>query len=281
MWDKATRLDIVFGSTGTTSTKLIDFMDEVDQRILDQPPPSDHDFSSSSDSDDDEGELIIRTSSSSAIISNSGTAVLTEEDRSTHFLAIKVTNQEVAARLQQVQQAIVDHEEILCDCCMNPGLFHITLGMYRIQDIAGIQAAVNLMEEMQERVSLILQDRDTSLTVKNLNQFGHRVVYAEVHPRDPQLFNDLVTFVRQQFDNLAEHGVASTNSFSFVPHVTLVKVSRQIARARHSQFIDEAYYKPMAGEMFGEQRLDNLNLCIIEASTRFDGFYTTLADFTL
>ena len=69
-----------------------------------------------------------------------------------------------------------------------------------------------------------------------------------------------------------------SNNFDFVPHLTLAKVSRPMTRLRRSKFIDESYYAAFATAEFGEQVLDNLQLCIIEASSRYDGFYTTLAE---
>lgn len=273
VWDKTSRLDIVFGSTGS-KTKLQDFMDEVDQRIRDQPA-QEHASDSESDSEDDDEMISLRGTNLETTVSR-----ISEEDRSTHFLAIKINCKELASNLRKVQELLISKEEILEGCCMDSSLFHITLGMYNIRNIGGICAAVDMMETIKDEVQDIINQRDTLLEVKNLDNFGHRVVYAEVHPKDPQLFKDLYTFVREKFDSLGED-VKNTNSFEYVPHLTLCKVSRPISRARRSQYIAESFYQSLKNQWFGSQRLDNLQLCIIESSTRFDGFYTTLSEIQL
>ena len=35
---------------------------------------------------------------------------------------------------------------------------------------------------------------------------------------------------------------------------------------------------PSFQESFGEQLIDNIHLCVIDTTTRFDGFYSTLAE---
>ena len=72
--------------------------------------------------------------------------------------------------------------------------------------------------------------------------------------------------------------VKSSNSFDYVPHLTLAKVSRPVARERRSKYIDTAYYQEFEDQKFGEQILENLQLCVIDSSTRYDGFYNILAE---
>merc|ERR1712107_97891 len=160
---------------------------------------------------------------------------------------------------------------------MKEGLFHLTLGMLLIVDIQGIQAAVNMVETIRDEASQIIHGRNTCLEIRNLNNFGHRFVYAEVHPKEPHLFSDFVEFIKAKFTAIGDK-VKCTNSFEFIPHVTLAKVSRPISKMRRSQYISQAYYVDHQTKYFGAQNLDNLNLCIIESSTRYDGFYTTLTD---
>ena len=50
---------------------------------------------------------------------------------------------------------------------------------------------------------------------------------------------------------------------------------------RRSKYLPSALYEAYADAYFGEQEVDNLQLCVIEAATRFDGFYKTIADVTI
>ena len=73
-------------------------------------------------------------------------------------------------------------------------------------------------------------------------------------------------------------GVCLNDKFGFVPHVTLAKESRPVTRMRRSKYIDSGYYEAHINDTFGHQIIDNLQLCVIDSSTRYDGFYSTLAD---
>jgi 2'-5' RNA ligase len=295
VWDKASRLDLVFGSTCSSSnltTSIEEVMDAIDSRVQQAvryavDDAADDDDSCSESDDDEEGGIAIS-------IRPTGTNLqkLLDADRSTHFLAIRVSNPEVVERLVAVQDAIVAAEPVLREACMKPGLFHITLAMLRLDGIVGIQAAVDAVESFPTAVWPSLLDggkenaaRSPIMDIRRLNNFGHRVVYAEVQPRDPSLFESLVRELRQRLEAAGGGGengtIKFTNSFDFVPHLTLAKVSRPMTRMRRSKFIDEAYYAAHTATEFGQQVIDNLQLCIIEAATRHDGFYTTLAQVQL
>lgn len=61
----------------------------------------------------------------------------------------------------------------------------------------------------------------------------------------------------------------------------LLQVNRPISRLRRSKYLPSALYEAFTDVHFGEQEVDNLQLCVIEAATRFDGFYKTIADITI
>ena len=100
----------------------------------------------------------------------------------------------------------------------------------------------------------------------------------EVEAGDPELLASLVTRVKRAVAE-AGPGVSLNDKFGFIPHVTLAKVSRPVARMRRSKYIDSSYYESHCSNTFGSQNIDNLQLCVIDSSTRYDGFYSTLADF--
>ena len=69
-----------------------------------------------------------------------------------------------------------------------------------------------------------------------------------------------------------------TNKFELTPHMTLIKVNRPIARLRKSKYLPSALYEKHQDLEFGVQKVDNLQLCVIEDTTRADGFYRTLTE---
>ena len=103
-----------------------------------------------------------------------------EEERSTHFLAIKVTDPKLVANLCRVQDSIAALDSNLRDCCTKPGLFHIT-----IDHLEGPERVLRaMMERLRPVVEEMFQDQASAiLEIDGLGNFGQRVVYAKVTHR--------------------------------------------------------------------------------------------------
>ena len=271
VWDKTERLDIVFGSTGS-NVGIMDFMEEVDRKLREEKENYVEDYESDSDFEDQEPSISLEVNTVNT------SHHIAEEERSSHFIAIKISNEDIVKNIKKVQSKIIENEEILQDCCMKEGLLHITIAMLRIKGEEGIEEARKLMRTIKPKLEEVLADKSEAvLNIEKLKTFGHRVVYAEVLPSNSQLFYQLVNIVRESVENSSDL-LNITNSFDFVPHLTIAKVSRPVARERRSKYIDTSYYQEFQEERFGEQVLDNLQLCVIDSSTRYDGFYNTLAE---
>ena len=165
VWEKATRLDLIFSSTGD-QRGIVQVMDEVDRNKVEDEEEE--------ESDDGEVELGVQEDRTEE-------QLVAEEDRSTHFLAIRVTDPELIANLCRVQESIAGHEPILRECCMKPNLFHLTIGMLRLEGPDGLVAARSMMERLQPVVEEMFRDQDSAaLEIDGLGNFGQRVVYANV-----------------------------------------------------------------------------------------------------
>ena len=164
MWEKATRLDLIFGSTGD-NRGIIEVMEEVDRNKVEDEEDEES---------DDEVELDIQEDRTEE-------QLLAEEERSTHFLAIRVTDPELVANLCRVQESIAAHEPILRECCMKPSLFHLTIGMLRLEGAEGLVAARAMMERLRPVIEEKFLDQESAkLEIDGLGNFGQRVVYANV-----------------------------------------------------------------------------------------------------
>ena len=164
-------------------------MNEIDD---DAKSKSAANFESDSDDDDDDDDDDINIHIDSNIQIN----LIPEEERSTHFLAIRITNPQVVQTAQVVQNDAVKQEEVLSDCCMGSGLFHVTLGMLRLEGDEGEWELVKALHDIQ----LELQEytKDLSLNISGLNTFGQRVLYAQVLPQPEELFWQFVRYVSQK-----------------------------------------------------------------------------------
>ena len=89
----------------------------------------------------------------------------------------------IISRLTQ-QKSIATHEPILGQCCMRPNLFHLTIGMLRLEGPEGLVAARAMMERLRPVVEEMFRDKDSAtLEINGLSNFGQRVVYANVLPK--------------------------------------------------------------------------------------------------
>ena len=98
-------------------------MEDVDSKIKEERDNRlyDDDF----DSDDEKSGPSI----SLQVNTKSNVHSISKEERSPHFIAIKINDPEIIDNVSEVQMQIFGREEILQRCCMKKGLLHITLGM--------------------------------------------------------------------------------------------------------------------------------------------------------
>ena len=164
VWEKATRLDLIFGSTGD-QRGIVQVMEEVDRIEVEEEEDEES---------DGEVELGVQEDRTEE-------QLVAEEERSTHFLAIRVTDPELVANLCRFQDIIVAHEPILRDCCMKPGHFHLTIGVLILEGPEGLVAARSMMERLRPVVEEMFRDQESAaLEIDGLGNFGQRVVFAKV-----------------------------------------------------------------------------------------------------
>jgi hypothetical protein len=99
-----------------------------------------------------------------------------DEDRSTHFLSIRITTDQIVDRAVKVQQHAVEQEEVLSECCMKLGLFHVTVCMLKLKGEEGEREMVELVKDLAGP----LAEAKCRLRIGGLKTFGQRVLYAKV-----------------------------------------------------------------------------------------------------
>ncbi|KAK7071939.1 Solute carrier 7 member 3, partial [Halocaridina rubra] len=267
VWDKNERLDNVFGSTGS-DVDIYDLMQEIDLEQEEKLRTFDPD---ASDSDDDD-EAIVMTNTEG--IKERVVAQKEEFDklRATHFLCIRVHNEEVKNAVAEVQEQIIMAEPVLRSCAMPTELMHVTLAMIRINSPDAMVALTDLLQEIQPKIqALLAQPQQKHIIVKGLSTFGARVLYAKL--QIPEAFNALVQMLQESLANIDD--LLITNHFDFVPHMTLIKISRPVARERRSKYLNSALYSDYIEKEFGIIDINNINLCFIDDKRGHDGFYVT------
>ncbi|XP_013790887.1 uncharacterized protein LOC106474741 [Limulus polyphemus] len=304
VWDKNERLDAIFGSTGS-DISISDLMKEVDEeekimnkkgleveeREIDDEMSSI--YSDESYSDDSvevhiqEGAKTGETVTSfcthaSEIKENSDRSRTKSQFESYHnniqpnfFIAVRLTEPDVLDKILEVRDHIQSLEPVLKECCMNRETFHLTLSMLHLESVAEINQASRAIHLIKDELCDFINPH-IELQLRGLDNFEQRVVYVCVENQP-----SFITFVEKVQQLLEREGVTLANNFSFVPHVTLLKVNRPVSRLRRTKYIDPSLYLKFAQNHFGSMKIDNIHLCEIGDHRRKDGFYQCVTQLTL
>ncbi|CAG0919412.1 unnamed protein product [Notodromas monacha] len=152
IWDKNSRTDSVFFSTnGSSKSTLEEVLHEIDLQ-KDLQLEKLHEMGGFGyskeidewDEDDGPGPAIVTGTGFGQDIREK----LMEqqlEDRSTHFIALRITEQDIVEKAMMVQQNALRMEPILEECCMKEKLFHITFCMLRLEGYNAITKACQIL----------------------------------------------------------------------------------------------------------------------------------------
>ncbi|XP_064633378.1 A-kinase anchor protein 7-like isoform X2 [Lineus longissimus] len=284
VWDKPSRVDNVFGSSGDkklTIQKVIANYDEERARL---PAASEggvagnlvvqDDVSYDSDSDSDDGIVVSigganndcgyedQETDSDDFSSESWGNKL----RPNYFIAVRITDPEIIGMVSHIQDVLSEREPRYQECCIGPKALHVTLCTLRIDTQEQLADVTDqLRSEAQELKS---SARGLKLKFEGIDNFFHRVLYAKVHHGD-----DFTAFVDEVKLVLRTGGIEIRDNYDFVPHMTLMKVSRPVARAMGTKNISPHIYSGSEDIIFGEQMVDALHLCSMKEEKGADGFY--------
>lgn len=255
IWDKTTRKDIVFGSAGF-SLSIHDFMAMVDQEK--------HDFYD---------EAIVRPKREGTTRSDDSDIEIEEEfdnsKRANFFIAARIKNESCVKNLNAVSDYIKSKDELLHECCIAPEMLHLTLCILRLDSPGEIGDAITAIKSIaSQNLPLV------TINLEGLDNFHHRVLYSRVEKND-----DLLKLRQCLVDALDSSTI--TDKFSFVPHVTVTKLSRPVSRLRHSNYIDQYLYLKFEDDNFGSEEISELYLCEMGAARSDDGFYKCAAEVSL
>ncbi|XP_066949743.1 leukocyte receptor cluster member 9-like [Macrobrachium rosenbergii] len=259
VWDKNERVDNVFGSTGSNVT-IQNVMQEVDEELERKRQTYDSD---DSDSDD------------TSAVKEAVQAQKQEYDRlrASHFLCIRVYNEELKNFALEVQEKIIEQEPVLRSCAMPAELLHVTLALIRIDGPEGMSKLVGLLQDLRPKLQeLVAEETQSQILAKGLSTFiGARVLYCKLQV--PEAFSSIVEMLHQSLEKI--EGVVITDQRDFIPHMTLMKVNRVIARERGSEYINSILYSDYVDREFGFIPINNINLCNTGDERGHDGFYLT------
>ena len=285
IWDKNTRLDNVFGSTGSGIT-VIDVVTKeeaiaaaaaatVGQPTTKTTPYDDDDYEDTDDEDDDVTiKLTDDNKRSKEESSDSAAAVAAEpywgeKQRPTHFLALRITNPDVRSAVKKAHGIIEEIEPIYKACCIGESKLHVTLCCLGLDTEEQVARCVKVLHSAQSELQA-MKPTDIELKFEDTDSFFLNTVYAKVECED-----SLYDFVNHIVWTLMDAGIQIRNVFDFVPHMTIMKFSRELQRETHTKYVDPRVFEALKGMTFSSQILNNIHLCVMSPEVCSDGFYVS------
>ncbi|KAJ1131566.1 hypothetical protein NDU88_009901 [Pleurodeles waltl] len=280
VWDKATRTDDVFGSTGGGHT-ILDIVEKYqleekkqdteafEGNIGDPALKSSYD---SGDDDGDEGEFHLKHERTDDPPERGAI----KRKRPSHFVAIRIASEEVRSAVKEVQNQLVKAEPGLVEFCTPVPTLHLTLCLLHLESPEEIQKALTTLQELRCESQRLLPPA-LILHFQGLNDFHSRVLYLE-----PSATPELCRFARTLECLFSEKGLTVIRPPSYDSlHLTIAKIPRHTAQKNPSLQLSRALYGATLVDSYGSQQVDSLSFCYAGESRRTDGFYSTLMEFAL
>ncbi|KAK3862611.1 hypothetical protein Pcinc_031545 [Petrolisthes cinctipes] len=275
VWDKTERLDHVFGSAGNVTT-IHEVIEEVEAKLAMETQTFDPD----EESDDDNMVLTGGLVDPGGMMATACQKAKEEQLRATHFFCVRVNSEEVRQAVATVQEKVVQEEPVLRSCAMPGEILHITLAMVNFATPDALLEGMNLLQKVQGTIKELLttignpdndDQKEKTIHAQGLSTFGARVLYSTLQV--PTAFTTACHLLHQGVRTI--EGAVVTNHFDFVPHMTLLKINRTIARERRSKYMNSSLYSDYIDCDFGTIDFNNLHLCAINDIREPDGFYVT------
>lgn len=312
VWDKLRRIDNVFGSAD--GTKTIDVVIKEVQEMeshrgtaedstvqnVERYDKSEEDSSNESSDSDDGVEVTIGNIAMAYTSSNASSEVSVKETQSrfeyrggtrscvkgekktlfnsvtygddklrpNHFICVRITNEEILDKIGNIQDELMEQEPILTQCCIPGATLHVTLCTLGLDTPEQLSECMNTLEKIKPLLESALPV--SNLRLCGVSSFYNQVIYAKI-----EYEQDFLEFCNLLKQSLQAAGVEIRDGYDFVPHMTIIKVSRPVARLRGSRNIESDLYMKHSGAYFGGQKIDSIYLCSMGKERRGDGFYLT------
>uniref|UniRef100_A0A8C5QMD3 C3H1-type domain-containing protein n=1 Tax=Leptobrachium leishanense TaxID=445787 RepID=A0A8C5QMD3_9ANUR len=266
VWDKTTRVDNVFGSTGSGTT-ILDIINQYENMECEEQnvdPQEDHDDLVREDENVDNECLPSADDCRNA-----------KKLRPTHFIAVRISEEEVRSSVNVVQEALKKWNPDIAEFCTSLPVLHLTLCLLHLETPEEIQKSLTIIQEWRQEIQRILPP-SLILSFEGLKDFNARVLYLA-----PSSTPELTNFTHTLNERFCSEGLTVIKAPSNHLHVTVAKVPTNILRKnpRLRFFYDVYGHIPVSH--FGAQHVDSISFCENGPSRRTDGFYTTLLEFPL
>ncbi|XP_068087666.1 A-kinase anchoring protein 7 isoform X3 [Hyperolius riggenbachi] len=199
-----------------------------------------------------------------------------KQKRPNYFVSLPITNEKIHDDIQTIQDSILQKDNRLSKAMIPKGSYHITLFVMHLASEEDVSLAISALLECKKPVEEILKELVLVLSFCGLADFKREVLYAQMTQGEPQTtLKKIAETVGKIFE---EKGISLTGSKDFIPHLTLMKLSRAPKlRKQGIKKIDTSMYQGFQSHYFGEEFLQRLDLCSMLKKRQPSGYYHTEA----
>lgn len=238
VWDKNTRLDNVFGSTGSNTT-IHDVIKKLENKT----------FVANEEKDEEEVNRIGRNSR------NGG------KKEPNYFLSIPVNNPDLKAKFTALRDELLK---------VNPGLekyiipetsLHLTLCTLRIDEPEETEKTKRVLQRLFSDAQFRTENFPISIEFKGIGEFFNKVFYIDCQSSD---IEKLERVKRLVLDEMRKEEISTAgNYYEFVPHLTVFKIKNEANNKSSTvkELISNDLWSKYEQLDFGKITVDEFELC--------------------
>jgi 2'-5' RNA ligase/uncharacterized protein (UPF0248 family) len=260
VWDKNTRLDNVFGSTGSNIT-MYDVIERLDNvRYVPELEAK------------EEVNRLGRAKTSTQTVSKNDYSRV-QSDEPNYFISIPINNAAVKENLEKfIAELVESNADVVSNFLVPSPSLHLTLCTLRIDNSNELALVRNAMESFELNDELTADLSQVGFKFQGIGEFYDKVVFVKCDIERADVLRKLRETLLSKIKN---SGVSTAgNYYDFVPHLTVLKISQSsvrllnnssgLANSKSLNVSDLVSGEVLAkyGEFkFGEQRLECVDLC--------------------
>jgi 2'-5' RNA ligase/uncharacterized protein (UPF0248 family) len=262
IWDKNTRIDNVYGSTGSNITIY-----EVIERL--------------GDATSNPADIQLEDYEESEEVHKLGRAKTTKLPPN-YFVSIPIENRELIQNLANFTNEILDANKFIEEFLVPSTSYHLTLCTLRIESPEELELAKVCLAETLSNYFEFVKEEDKSKSIKlkfeGIGEFFNKTFFVKCLSEQLTEVENLKKLI---LDNFGSKKLNTTgNYYDFVPHLTIFKIksrptnsltfdisSSKKSSQNNTQFstvrsvVDESLWQKYQSFNFGEVFLEKIDLC--------------------
>ncbi|XP_041661231.1 A-kinase anchor protein 7-like isoform X2 [Cheilinus undulatus] len=197
-----------------------------------------------------------------------------ESHRPNYFVSIPITNSEISAAVMELQEVVLQQEPRLAKAMIPVPTLHITLLVTYLANQEQVDLAASVLTQAELSLAELLGGRDLVLPFSGISHFKKEVVFVDLAPgQHRDTLDSVAELLRCRF---VEQGLLQEDSRGFVPHLTIMKLSRAPKlRSQGIKSVDPALYSNYTNKFFGDQTVERVDLCSMLKKKQQSGYYHT------